>query len=101
MGLACSRREKQREHEDKGHASTLAAGSATIAPPPGLVSRGKAMPPRCKTDGCDRLRNVSSNYCCTVCARGDAARLGHTRPCEYRVERIWSVYKDPQLAGSK
>ena len=88
MGLGCSRREKQQESGDP------------------LVSRGKnvrcrAMPPRCETDGCDRLQNVSSNYCCTVCARGDAARLGHTRPCEYRVERIWSVYKDPQLAGSK
>ena len=85
MGLACSRRQKQQENGDP------------------LVSRGKnmrcAMPPRCKTDGCDRLQNVSSRHCCTVCARGDAARLGHTRPCEDRVDRVWSVLRDPQAAG--
>ena len=84
MGLGCSRREKQR---------TVGAGRA------GNDVRCRAMPPRCLTDGCDRLQNVSSRHCCTVCARGDAARLGHTRPCEDRVDRVWSVLKDPQPAG--
>ena len=81
MGVGCSRRAVQKRSGDPPYSLTK---NVTC----------RAMPPRCKIEGCDRLQNLSTKYCCTVCSRGDAALLGHTRQCDHRVDKIWSSLKE-------